>query len=83
MSETISPPQTNVPPAARKTTPALVAASSAPPIAGPAKLPTLSIVLRATFAAVSSSGVLARAGRIADSAGRKAVLSIEAVPARA
>ena len=37
--------------------PALENASRQPPIAGPTKLPTLSIVLRVTLAAVSSSGV--------------------------
>src|SRR5438094_914283 len=41
-----------------------------PPSAGPAKMPTLSSVLDATFAAVSSAGVLARPGRSADCAGR-------------
>ena len=44
------------------TVPGLQNASSAPPIAGPAKVPTLSIVLRTTFAAVSSSGVRASGG---------------------
>jgi hypothetical protein len=65
------------------TVPGVVTASSAPPIAGPAKVPTLSIVERTTFAAVSSSGVRARWGRSADSAGRKAVPRIEASPASA
>ena len=67
--ETMSAPQTNVPAVTRKTTPALVAARRPAPIAGPAKLPTLSIVLRVTFAAVSSSGLRASSGRIDDSAG--------------
>jgi hypothetical protein len=71
----------NVAAVTRKTHPALVAASSNPPIAGPAKLPTLSIVLRVTFAAVSSSGLRASSGRSADSAGRNAVARIAATPA--
>jgi hypothetical protein len=39
---------------APKTTCSLVAARSTPPIAGPPKIPRLSIVLEVTFAAVSS-----------------------------
>ena len=46
-----------------KTTPVLVSASRRPPSAGPAKLPTLSIELDATFAAVSSSGRVASDGQ--------------------
>jgi hypothetical protein len=57
----------------RNTVPTLVHASSNPPIAGPRKMPTLSIVLAATFAAVSSSGVRASVGTRAASAGRNAV----------
>ena len=53
--------------------PVLVAARTAPPIAGPAKAATLSTVLEVTFAAVSSSGVRASEGTSADCAGRKAV----------
>ena len=66
----------------RKTAPELVIASRPPPIAGPAKLPMLSIVLRVTLAADSSSGVRASSGRRDDSAGRNAVARIEASPAR-
>ena len=56
-----------------KTTPVLVSASRRPPSAGPAKLPTLSIELDATFAAVSSSGRVASDGSSAACAGRNAV----------
>ena len=45
--------------AAPKTTSSPVAASSRPPIAGPPKMPRLSMVLEVTLAAVSSFGVLA------------------------
>src|SRR4051794_21853576 len=79
--DTISAPQTNVPAVTRKTAPALVAARSAAAIAGPAKLATLSIVLRVTLAAVNSSGFRASPGRTDDSAGRKIVARIAARPA--
>ena len=46
-----------------KTVSVPVAASRRPPIAGPAKTPTLSIVVRTRFAAVSSSGDLASSGQ--------------------
>ena len=77
------PPQRNVPAVTKNTTPASLAASNRPPSAGPTKLPRLSIVLRATFAAVSSSGVRASSGSAADSAGRNAVPRIEVIPASA
>jgi hypothetical protein len=54
-------------------TPSLVAARMTPPIAGPATLVTLSIVLEVALAAVSSSGVRASEGKTAACAGRKAV----------
>src|ERR671910_275089 len=54
--------QTNVPAVAAKTTPGPVAARRSPPRAGPAKLPTLSVVLDATLAAVSSLGLRASDG---------------------
>src|SRR5260221_13635962 len=50
-------------------------ASSNPASAGPAKNPTLSIVLDATFAAVSSAGSRASDGSSAADAGRNAVPS--------
>ena len=58
-----------------------VATRRTPPIAGPTKLPMLAIVLVATFAAVGSSGVRARVGRIAASAGRNTVPSRVTKPA--
>ena len=51
----------------------LATARSNPPSAGPAKKPTLSMTLDATFAAVSSPGSPARTGSRAACAGRKAV----------
>ncbi len=56
-----------------KTTDGPVTASNAPPSAGPASMPTLEIVLMATFADVSSSGVLASDGSNAPCAGWNAV----------
>ena len=53
----------------------LVAASISAPSAGPANIVTLSIVLVATFAAVSSSGSRATEGRSARCAGSNAVAS--------
>ncbi len=58
------------------TTPVEVAANRSPPSAGPANVPTLSIVLPTAFAAVSSTGVLARDGVSAACAGWKAVETI-------
>jgi hypothetical protein len=58
---------------ARKTTSVLVSASRNPPSAGPTKMPIPSVVLDATFEAVSSSGVRASEGTSAAWAGRKAV----------
>jgi hypothetical protein len=63
--------QTSVPAATKNTTGMLVVASSTPPSAGPRKMPTLSMVLEATLAAVSSSGLLASDGSRAAWAGRK------------
>ena len=63
-----------------KTAPGPNAASSRPPIAGPAKMPMLSIALAETLAAVSSSGVRASEGTRAAWAGRNAVA---ATPTRA
>ena len=54
--------QRNVQAVTAKATPVLVAARTAPPIAGPAKAATLSTVLEVTFAAVNSSGVRASEG---------------------
>ena len=48
-------------------------ATRMPPSAGPTKIPTLSIVVAVTFAAVSSSGLRARFGTSAAWAGRNAV----------
>ena len=48
-------------------------ARNTPPIAGPANMPTLEIVLSARFDAVSSSGVVASVGSNAASAGLNAV----------
>ena len=67
----------------RNTSPGPLAASNSPPSAGPPKMPTLSIVLAATFAAVSSSGVRASDGMRAASAGRKAVAATPTRPAMA
>ena len=69
MRQTRNADQTNVRPLNANTTSGPVAASSRPPSAGPMKTPTLSTVLAATFAAVSSSGVRASVGRIARFAG--------------
>ena len=64
----------SISPAARmNTVPAPETESTTPPIAGPPKIPTLSIVLETTFAAVSSSGVRANAGVSAASADRNGV----------
>ena len=52
MRATFSADQTKAPAVAAKTTPGDVTARRSPPSAGPAKLPTLSIVLEATFAAM-------------------------------
>ena len=48
--------------ATRKVTETLVVATRTPPSAGPTKIPTLSIVVAVTLAAVSSSGLRARFG---------------------
>ena len=69
-----------MPAVTRKTVPAPDAASNRPPIAGPPKMPTLSIVLATTFAAVSSSGVRASAGVSAASAGRNALAATAETP---
>ena len=66
-----------------KTTEVLETASTSPPRAGPAQDPRLSSVLELTLAAVSSSGVLASAGRRAACAGRKAVEITDATPTSA
>ena len=65
--------QRNVAPFAANTTCGLLTASRRPPSAGPRNVPTLSIVLEATFAAVSSAGVRTSDGSSADCAGRKTV----------
>ena len=75
--------QRKVAAAIAKATAGSVAASTTPPIAGPAKTVTLSTVLETTFAAVSSAGVEASVGRIAACAGRKAVEAIPDRPASA
>ncbi len=56
-----------------KTAPMLVMATSTPPSAGPTKKAALSIVVDAVFAAVSSAGERASAGRSAACAGANAV----------
>ena len=61
-----------------KTVSGLVNASSNPPMAGPAKLPTLSTVLATTFAALSSRGSRTSDGSSAAWAGRKTVPAIVA-----
>ena len=68
--------QRNDAPFAANTTSGLLTASSSPPSAGPRNVPTLSSVLDATFAAVSSDGERTSAGRSADCAGRKTVPAI-------
>ena len=73
--------QSTVPAVTRNTSPGPLAARSRPPSAGPPKIPTLSIVLAATLAAVSSSGVRASEGIRAASAGRKAVAATPTRPA--
>ncbi len=65
-----------------KTTHGLLTASSAPPSAGPANMPTLDVVLSATFDAASSSGVRTSEGRSAACAGWNAAPAIEATTAR-
>ena len=63
---------------AANTVSTFVVASNSPPSAGPMKLPTLTIVLVATFAAVSSSGVRASDGSSAAWAGQKIVAADDA-----
>ena len=75
--------QRNVPAAIANETPGPLTAMTTPPRAGPAKAPTLSIVLEATFAAVSSSGDRASEGKRAAWAGRNAVPAAEASAASA
>ena len=65
--------QRNVSPLTANTSCGLLTASRSPPRAGPRNVPTLSIVLDATFAAVSSAGVRVRPGSSAAFAGRKTV----------
>ena len=73
----------SISPASRmNTVPAPETESTTPPIAGPPKIPTLSIVLETTFAAVSSSGVRANAGVSAACAGRNGVAATFTSPAR-
>ena len=55
-------------------------ARSRPPSAGPAKLPTDAIVLMATLAAVSSSGLREIVGSSADCAGLNVVERIVTTP---
>ncbi len=66
----------NVAPFAAKTTAGSLTASRRPPSAGPRNVPMLSIVLEATFAAVSSAGDATSDGRSAAWAGRKTVPAI-------
>ena len=73
----------NVAAVTEKTASTLVVASRRPPSAGPAKLPTAAIVLMATLAAVSSSGLRERVGSSADWAGLNVVESIVTTPASA
>ena len=65
----------NARPFAANTTDGLETARSAPPSAGPRNIATLSSVLDAAFAAVSSPGEVTRAGSSADFAGRNTVLA--------
>src|SRR5512146_1231975 len=74
---TSSADQRNVAEVRATATPAEERASTRPPIAGPAKLPTLSIVLEETFAAVSASGDSASDGSSAASAGRNIIVVID------
>src|SRR5436190_3273914 len=83
MSATCSAENTNVPAVAKKTVSTFVAARRSPPIAGPAKLPIAAIVLIATFAAVSSSGVSETVGSSADCAGLNVVDKMATSPASA
>ena len=69
--------------ATAKTADGPLTASTTPPIAGPTRKPTLAIVLIATFADVSSSGVVASDGSNAACAGGKAVETIETKTASA
>ena len=66
--------QRNVADVTTNTTQTVETARRSPPSAGPTQKPRLSIVLELTLAAVSSSGVLARDGKIAACAGWKAVV---------
>ena len=75
--------QRNVPAVTAKTADGPLTASTTPPIAGPTRKPTLAIVLIATFADVSSSGVVASDGSNAACAGGKAVETIETKTASA
>ena len=70
---TRSADQRKVTPFAAKTIAGLVTASSRPPSAGPRNVPTLSSVLDATLAAVSSAGDVTSDGSSAAWAGRKTV----------
>ena len=75
--------QTIAPAVTPKTTALELTASRSPPRAGPAKMPTLSIVVAVTFAAVSSSGLRASPGTSAACAGRNAVEATETTTASA
>src|SRR6266568_9051494 len=80
---TFSAEKANVPAVIANTTSTLVDARKMPPSAGPAKDPTAAIVLWATLAAVSSSGVRETVGRSAACAGRKVVERMVTQPASA
>jgi hypothetical protein len=64
------------------TAPGPLASSSSAATAGPARTLMLSVQLEATLAAVSSSGVRARVGRMAPWAGRVMVIEVAASAAR-
>src|SRR5581483_8394398 len=65
--------QRNVPAVTAKTDDGPDTASSTPPTAGPANMPTLATVFITAFAAVSSSGVVTSEGRSAPCAGANMV----------
>jgi hypothetical protein len=79
---TSSPEQASSPAITANTAPGPLRSSSSAATAGPARTLTLSVQLEATLAAVSSSGVRARVGRMAFWAGRVTVIEVAARAAR-
>ena len=78
MPSTSAADHRNVAPFNANTSAGLLTASTRPPSAGPRNEATLSMVLEATFAAVSSAGSRARRGSSAACAGRKTTPTIVA-----